>query len=138
MKKLILLLAITIIACSTIKVTTRGQILTQGHSKDDVFDKVLVSVMAADMNPTATDRVTGLISATKPGGLLTGSNRDLRINLFVKAQEEDKVVVDINVTLGGQMIAYGTTKGLVKELCKQMAIRIPDATFTIDGSTYKP
>ena len=138
MKKVILLLAISVVGCSTMKVTTRGQALIQGHSMNDVFDMALASVVAADLSPIATDRTTGLIAATKPGGFLTGSGRELRISLFVKEQVEGKVVVDITVTLGGQIVAYGGTSELVKDLCKQMASRIPAATFTIDGSPFKP
>ena len=129
--------AILASGCS-IKVTTRGQALVEGRSAADVFDQALESVIAADMNPTATDRTTGLISATKPGGLMTGGGKDLKINLRVKEKDDDSVTIDLTATLGGQLVAYGGTKRMVESLCKELSTRLPGATFTIDGEPYSP
>ena len=67
MRNMALLVAILAAGCS-VKVTTQGQALVEGYSPVEVFDKALEAVIAADMNPTATDRSTGLIAAAKAGG----------------------------------------------------------------------
>ena len=130
---LLTLVAILAAGCS-IKVTTRGQALVEGHSPVEVFDKALESVIAADMNTTATDRSTGLIAAVKAGNIMTAGN--LNINLQVKEQGDGSVVVDLNATLGGQLLAYGATRGMVEDLCKELSTRLPGATFTVDGKPY--
>ena len=138
MRNMALLAAIIFTGCS-IKVTTRGQAFVEGHSPVEVFDKALESVIAADMNPTATDRSTGLIAATKAGGLLSGSGgKELRITLRVKEQGDGSVMVDLSATLGGQLVAYGATRGMVEDLCKELSVRLPGATFKIDGRPYTP
>ena len=135
-----LLVAILAIAGCSVKVTTQGQAFVKDHSLSDVFDKALDSVIASDMNPTVTDRDAGLITATREGGLLTGADREKKLEIFVhvKEQEDGFVMATLSATLGGQIVAYGATKKLVENLCTQMSTRLPGATFTIDGKPYVP
>ena len=131
------LLAVLLAAGCSMKVTTRGQAFVEGHSTSDVFDQALEAVIAAEMTPTATDRSTGLIAASKAGGLMA-SGKDLKINLRVMEQEDGSVVVDLSATLGGQMIAYGDSRRMVEDLCESLSTRLPGATFQIDGKPYVP
>ena len=64
------------------------------------------------------------------------TGRDVAINCKIWETADGDISVDVTSTLGGQMVAYGTTKDAIKVLFRQLAVYLPDARLTIDGKPF--
>lgn len=129
----VLLLAVA--SCS-IKVTTAGRALVANKTVEDVFSLVIQAVSDSEFTVVSVNQDMGFISATRAGGIMTSSGRDIAINCKIRETADGDISVDVTSTLGGQMVAYGMTKDAIKVLFRQLAIYLPDARLTIDGKPF--
>lgn len=123
-----------VVASCSIKVTTAGRALVANKTVEDVFSLVIQAVSDSEFTVVSVNQDMGFISATRAGGIMTG--RDVAINCKIRETADGDISVDVTSTLGGQMVAYGTTKDAIKVLFRQLAIYLPDARLTIDGKPF--
>ena len=132
----VLLLIVAIVAGCSVKVTTPGRALVTNKTVEDVFSIVVQAVSESEFTVISMNKDMGFISANRAGGIMS-SGRDVNINCKIK-ETADGVSVDVTSTLGGQMLAYGTTKDAIKVLFRKLAVHLPDAKLTIDGAPFNP
>ena len=131
----VLLLIVTIVTSCSMKVTTLGRAWVANKTVEDVFSIVFQAISESELTVISVNQDMGFISATHAGGMLT--HNDIVINCRLQ-KTTDGVSVDVNSTVGGQMIDYGLTKDAIEVLFRKLAIRLPDARLTIDGKAFNP
>ena len=125
-----------IVAGCSVKVTTPGRALVTNKAVEDVFSIVVQAVSESEFTVVSMNKDMGFISANRAGGIMS-SGRDVTINCKI-GETADGVSIDVTSTLGGQMVAYGTTKDAIKVLFRKLAVHLPDAKLTIDGKPFNP
>lgn len=135
MKYWVALTLIVFCGCS-VKVTTPARAFVANKDKQEVFDFVLQAVAEAGFVTSLANKDAGIITAQDIAGSMMGGKNTI---ISCKVQETaDGVLVDVNSTLPGQMVAYGSTKNAIEELFKRLSVYLPKAVLSIDGKPYTP
>lgn len=131
-------LLLIMISCS-VKVTTPGRALIANKTVEDVFSLVVQVIFESGFTVVSMNQDMGFISAIRAGGGgIMAEGRDVKINCNVRKTADSDVSVDVTSILGGMAVAYGTTKDAVKVLFRQLAVHLPNAKLTIDGTPFNP
>jgi hypothetical protein len=128
-----------LIGCATMQVSTPGRAMIPAEGTDygAVFTAAMRAVRNADFVLNDSDRESGFIYATKGANPLITETKNLQLSIQV-IEEEGSFVVDLKSNLVGQLVAYGATRTVVEEYCKELVKLIPEATVTIDGKAWAP
>lgn len=133
MRKLALVLCLTLGACSTsIQTRATGMGFIKGADYDAAFQSATSAAVTAGFTITSADKNSGFINATRAANaMLTYTNP--AINIIVQ-RGADGVQVQVASTVAGQLIDYGTTRKTIQDYCDALLKAAPGATCTVQES----
>lgn len=129
-KTTFLLCIILVIGCATtLMVNSKGIVSVTNKTFDEVFSIVLLTATESNLTLIDVNKSSGFILATKPKNpFLTWESPSVNITVI---QIENKIQINVQATIGGQMVDYGTTKNIVIDFCNKLQKNLPGAKIKI-------
>ncbi len=130
LKTTFLLCAISVMGCTTtLMVNSKGIVSVTNKTYDEVFSTVMLTATESNLTLIDVNKSSGFILATKPNNpFLTWQSPTVNITVI---QFENKIQINIQATVGGQLVDYGTTKKIVTDFCNKLQKNLPSAEIKI-------
>ena len=132
MKKVIgpVFLMILLTGCATsMMVNTKGIVSVTDKTYNEVFSIVIMTATESNLILIDVNKTSGFILATMPRNpMLTWDNPAVNITVI---EVGNKIQINIQATIGRQMVDYGTTNNIVEDFCNKLKKNLPTATITI-------
>ncbi len=129
-KHTVLLFYLFFIGCATsLMVSSKGIVSVTDKTYDEVFSIVMMTATESNLTLIDVNKSSGFILATMPRNpLLTWQSPAVNITVI---QVDNKIQVNVQATIGGQMVDYGTTKNIIEDFCNKLQKNLPSATVKI-------
>ncbi len=130
LKTTFLLCAIFVMGCATtLMVNSKGIVSVTNKTYDEVFSTVMLTATESNLTLIDVNKSSGFILATKPKNpVFTWQSPTVNITII---QFENKIQINIQATVGGQLVDYGTTKKIVTDFCNKLQKNLPSAEIKI-------
>lgn len=105
--------------CGSIEASYKKNVLFVNTDVDTVYSYALSALTTNNYTIDFTDKASGIIVASAGKNLILQNNPS-KINLTIKKVSADKVTVEVKAFSQGQMIDYGISEKIVKNIITEL------------------